>query len=89
MVTGPVATGVARPAAVMVEIFVSEEDQVTELLTFWVLPSVNVPVAVNCCVTPRAMVGFAGVTAIELNAALLTSSVVVPVIDPGPVPEAA
>ena len=41
------------------------EAQVTGLVRFCVVPSENVPVAVNCCVRPLAMLGFAGVTAID------------------------
>ena len=82
MVTGPLATPVARPPAAIVATAALEEDQVTELVRFCVLPSVKVPVAVNCSVSPRAIEGFAGVTAIELNAALLTMIVVVPLIEP-------
>lgn len=46
------------------------------------LPSVKLPVAVNCCVVPNAMEGFAGVTAIETNAAAVTVKVVLLVIEP-------
>ena len=43
----PAANPVANPAAVIVATAVLEELQVTELVRFCVLPSVNVPVAVN------------------------------------------
>lgn len=57
--------------------------QVTPLLVrFWVLPSVNVPVAVNCCTVPSATEVLLGVTAIEVNAAAVTVRLSVPVIDP-------
>lgn len=46
------------------------------------LPSVNVPVAANWSVVPRGMLGIAGVTAIETNAAGVTVSVVEPLIEP-------
>ncbi len=36
------------------------------------------PVAVNCCVSPLAIDGFAGVTAMDTRAAAVTVSVVVP-----------
>ena len=49
---------------------------------FCVLPSVYVPVAVNCCVIPRARVGIAGVTAIETRTAGVTVRVVEPAIAP-------
>src|ERR1700731_4277597 len=35
-------------------------------------PWVKLPVAVNCCVEPRLMLGFAGVTAIETRVAFVT-----------------
>lgn len=43
------------------------------------LASLNVPVAVNCCVLPTATFGAAGVIAMDDSVALLTVSVVVPV----------
>jgi hypothetical protein len=49
---------------------------------FCVLPSVYVPVAVNCSVAPVAIVGIAGVTAIDTNVAGVTVSVVDPLIVP-------
>src|SRR6202012_1386763 len=45
------------------------EDQVTEVVRFCVLLSLNVPVAVNCCVAPFAIDGDAGVTAIDRSVA--------------------
>lgn len=49
---------------------------------FCVLPSVNVPVAVTCCVVPNGMDGIAGVTAIDTSAAAVTVSEVDPTIAP-------
>ena len=46
------------------------------------LPSLKVPVAANCCVTPSGSVGIAGVTAIETSVAAVTVTVVEPLIDP-------
>ena len=40
------------------------------------------PVAVNCCVVPRGIVGMAGVTAIETRTAGVMVRVVEPVTDP-------
>ena len=54
-------------------------------IMFCVLPSVNVPVAANCCVIPKGRAGIAGVTAIETNVAVVT----VTVADPLMVPEVA
>jgi len=47
-----------------------------------VLPSVNVPVAMNCCVVPDPMDGPGGFTVIETSVALLTVRVVEAVIEP-------
>ena len=51
----PAATPVANPAALTVATDAFDEFHVTELLRFCVLPSLNVPVAVNCAVVPFAM----------------------------------
>jgi hypothetical protein len=59
-----------------------EELHVAVLVRFCVLPLLYVPVAVNCCVVPMAMEGFAGVTAIDTSAGAVTVSVVEPVILP-------
>jgi hypothetical protein len=61
----PTAAPVARPAAVIVAVAVFDELHVAVLVRFWVVPSLNVPVAVNCCVVPFTTEGFAGVTAID------------------------
>lgn len=47
MFADPAPCAVANPAAVIVTTPVLEEDQATELVMFCVLPSVNVPIAVN------------------------------------------
>lgn len=47
-----------------------------------VLVSLKVPVAVNCFVVPMAMLGLAGITAIETRAALVTVSEVEPLTAP-------
>ena len=61
----PGATPVARPAAVIVATEVVAEAQVTWLVRSCVELSEKVPVAVNCSVFPLAMLGLAGVTAID------------------------
>jgi len=48
----PLATPVARPALVIVAVAVLEEVHVTELVRFWVLLSLEVPVAMYFCVVP-------------------------------------
>src|SRR5215472_11580670 len=82
MVHEPCVKPVASPALAMVAIAVFDELQLTVLVKFWVLLSVYVPVAVNCCVVPAGMDPFAGVTATETNAAAATVRVVEPVTDP-------
>ena len=47
-------------------------------MTSWVVASLKVPVAVNCCELPSATDEAAGVMAIELSVPLLTVRVVVP-----------
>jgi hypothetical protein len=83
------ATPVATPAAVMVAPV--DALQVTVDVIFCMVPSANVPVAVNCCVPLGATLAEPGVTAIDTNA-LATVRVVVPltapevavmVVDPG------
>src|SRR5229473_1848442 len=82
MVLVPVATPLATPALVIVATEVFDELQVTVLVRFRVLPSLYVPVAVNGCVVPLAIDGFAGVTAIDDSTAAVTVSVVEPVREP-------
>jgi hypothetical protein len=52
---------------------VVDEAQVADCNTC-VLPSLNVPVAVNCWVVPKGIAGLAGVTVIETNAAGVAGS---------------
>ena len=78
----PTPAPVARPAALIVAVVVVPEDQVTVDVKFCVVPSLNVPVAVNCCVAPLAIDGFAGVTAIDCRVAAVTVRVVEPLIAP-------
>lgn len=48
----------------------------------WVLPSVKVPIAVNCCVPPKAIETLPGLTAIETRAGAPTASDAPPEICP-------
>jgi hypothetical protein len=85
MVVVPTPALLARPvAALMVATVATPEDQVEsgDAVRSWVELSVNVPVAVNCCVKPLAIDGFAGVTAIETRAAGLTASKIEPAVEP-------
>ena len=70
IVVVPAETPVANPPALIVATPGLPEFHVTWLVTFCVLPSEYVPVAVNCCVVPLPMPGLAGVTAIEVSVAV-------------------
>ena len=78
----PTATPVASPLAVIVADAGVAELQVTLEVRFCVVPLLKVPVAVNCCVSPAAMDGLAGVTAMETRVAEVTVKVVEPEMDP-------
>ena len=89
----PVPMLVASPVVFTVALVAVLEVHVADELKSCVLPSLNIPVATNCCFVPKAIEGFAGVTAIDSKAAAVTLIVVLPVIDPelaviraGPVP---
>jgi hypothetical protein len=86
MVAVPCARLVAKPAVGALLLIVAtagmSELHCTVPVMFCVVLSLNVPVAVNCCVVPRGTVGIAGVTAMETNTALVTVIVVEPVIEP-------
>jgi hypothetical protein len=82
IVDEPFATPVAKPPLLIVAIEVADEVQVTLLVRFCVVWLVYVPVAVNCWVLPAAIDGDAGVTAIEVNTAAVTVSVVEPLTVP-------
>ena len=62
MVVLPWATLVARPAALILAVPVVDEVQVTDAVRFCVLPLLNLPLAVYCCVVPSGMLALAGVT---------------------------
>jgi hypothetical protein len=46
-----------------------------------VVPSLNVPVAANCCAAPLVIVGFIGVTVMDWRVAAVTVSVVEPAME--------
>jgi hypothetical protein len=82
MVAVPTVTLCARPLLLM-----GADDNVSELqvaveVKFCVVPSVKVPVAMNCCVVPNAIDGLSGVTAIDTSAAEVTVNVVEPCTEP-------
>ena len=82
MFAAPCCTLVAKPVLAMVAIDCVSELQVAVDVRSCVVPSVNDPVAVNCCVVPRAIDGFAGVTAMDTSAAALTVKTVLPLTEP-------
>jgi len=77
-----VASPVVCPAMLIVATVGVSELHCTVPVMFCVLPSVYVPVAVNCCVSPSGSTGIAGVTAIDTSAAAVTVTVADPVIVP-------
>jgi len=82
MVAGPwpaAVTSPLEPGALLTEpTLVAEDVQAAELVRFCVVLSVYVPVAINCCVVPLAMLGFAGVTLMETRLAAVTTKLVAP-----------
>ena len=82
MLAEPIAILCASPAVLIVAVDSVSDDHVAVLVRFCVLPSVNVPVAVNCCVVPKAIDGVAGVTAIDTSVAAVTVTVVDPLMEP-------
>jgi hypothetical protein len=82
IVVVPLATLVARPllppALLTVAVVSVPELHVTAAVRFCVVLSLKVPVAMNCCVVPRAIDGFVGVTAIDSSTAGVTVNVAEP-----------
>jgi len=79
----PCPTVVTSPVVFPIVATVSvSELHCTVLVITCVLPSLYVPVAVNCCVVPKAIDGEAGVMAMDTNVAVVIVSVVDPVTDP-------
>lgn len=67
IVVVPVVAAVASPVLLMLATLVAEEVHVTDEVTSLLLLSPNVPVAVNCWVPLKAIVGLAGVTVIATS----------------------
>jgi len=82
MVAEPTVTAVVRPPVLTVATAVFDEVQVTEMVISRVVPSENVPVAVNCWVAPTDRLGLDGVTAMDDRVAEFTVRVVFPEIVP-------
>jgi hypothetical protein len=84
MVVEPTATAVARPEGLTVAMDVEPELHVTTAgVSVCVEPSLNVAVAVNCCVVPLASFFVAGVTVTNVTVAALTLMVAVAVTAAG------
>ena len=62
IVVDPCAFEVASPPLATVATFELELDQVAVLVRSWVLESLKTPIALNCCCSPAATDGVAGVT---------------------------
>src|SRR6202011_1843584 len=77
----PAPTPVAKPVALIVATPGVAEAH-TALLSTCVVLSLNVPVAVNCCVAPLVIEGFAGVTELDTSVAGFTVSSVEPAMLP-------
>jgi len=69
---------VASPALLMFAVEGSSTVQDTVDVRSRLLPSVKVPIAVNCCVVPNGIDGVPGVTAMETRVAGVTVNVVLP-----------
>ena len=82
MVVVPPAMLVARPDVLIVAIAMFDDVQTALLVTSLTLLSLNVPVALNCCVPPTRIDALAGVTAMEASVAGPTTKIVEPVIRP-------
>lgn len=74
MVVVPRLRAVARPLTVIDATLVFDEVHVAVPVMSCVVPSENVPVAVNCCKVPSGIDGLAGVTVMEVTDALVTVS---------------
>jgi hypothetical protein len=79
----PVPTPVAKPPPpVIVATVVVPDTQLDTCVRSCVLPSVYVPVAVNCKVAPFAIDGLTGVTAIDTSVAAVTVNVAPGLVTP-------
>jgi hypothetical protein len=81
MVANPAPTEVASPEALTVAVPGAADDHLTDARSC-VLPSSNVPTALNCRVVPSAIEAVPGVTSIEIRLAGTTVRVVVSLWDP-------
>jgi hypothetical protein len=82
IVVWPALSALATPVEAIVATAVADEFQLTVGLRFCWVPSLNVPVAVNCCVVPMTRVGAAGLTAMDNRVAEVMVNWVVPFTEP-------
>src|SRR5215813_3280224 len=68
----PTPTPVARPLVLTFTTAGFEDSQTAELVRSCLVPSLNVPVARNCCVSPYETDGFVGLTLIDCSTAAVT-----------------
>lgn len=78
----PLATPTARPPLVTVATAAFDELHVTVLVTFAVVPSLLVKVAMNCCCPPAISEDVEGVTTSETGTAGLTTRFTEPLTEP-------
>jgi hypothetical protein len=78
----PMARVVARPELLMVATLPAEDAHVPLLVMSCVLPSLNVPLALNCCTEPTGTDRVAGVTVTDRITADVTVNTVLPVMEP-------
>src|SRR5262249_4673256 len=83
MVEVPAATPVARPAVLIVAVAGVAGGHVAWVVRCCVELSEKVPVAVNCCVAPRRMLGLVGATAIDWRVGVTAEpTITLPAIPP-------
>ena len=82
IVAVPGLTPLAVPPEEIVATVEDEELQLTYVVRFCWLPSLKVPVAVNCWMMPEAMLGVAGLTAMDERVAEFTVSRADPLTEP-------
>lgn len=73
MLLEPVAVPMAKPAALILTAAEFDEAHVAVLVKFCVLPSVNVPIAVNCTVVPLATEELLALMVIDCRVAAVTA----------------
>ncbi len=82
IVDAPTPVPVPRPVGLIDTTAVFVEFQETVLVTFCVLPSLYVAIAVNCSVDPLRIDGVGGATEMDARLGAKTANEVDPVIDP-------